>query len=112
MSIFRKMFGREPAAIVRRVLVTRTPAEQAHAELVRDMALAGVTAEHPVWLAVLSLVDEHAQGELEAALKPNLTDEQRQYAAGAAATADYLAQMLRDARCLAAQRMAKQKQAE
>lgn len=104
-SIFQKSSG---ANYVRRYAV-QTDAERTHAELQRDIALAGIHDGHPLWQAVLMLVDEHAESEGKAALAPNLTNEQRQYTAGCAATADYLAQMLRDARALAAQRIAKQK---
>jgi len=89
-----------------------TEAARKHAELQRDMALAAMPADHPLWLAVLSLVDAHAERETEGALSPNLTNEQRQYAAGAAATADYLAQYLRDAKSLADQRMIKRKETD
>jgi len=104
-GIFQKQTG---VSCVRRY-VAQTDLERQHAELQRDLALAGIPETHPVWQAVLELVDEHAQRELDAALMPNLTNEQRQFAAGAAATADYLAQMLRDARALAGQKSRKQK---
>ena len=78
-------------------------------ELQRDIALAGVHDEHPVWLAVLSLVDEHAARETQGALSPKLSNEDRHYAAGAAATAVYLAEYLRDARRLAIQRMERER---
>lgn len=87
-------------------------AEQARAELQRDLALAGVQEDHPLWQAVLGLVDEHAGRETDAALSPKLNNDERQYTAGAAASANYLAQMLRDARQLAEQRMAKQRQSK
>jgi hypothetical protein len=89
--------------------VTQTDAERSHAERERDMALAGTPDNDPTWQAVLALVDEHAESECTGALAPGLTDDQRQFAAGAAATADYLAKMLRDARVLALQRLAKEK---
>jgi hypothetical protein len=105
-----KIFKGKAGAEYQRRLVAVSAAERAHAELQRDIALAGISDEHPVWQAVLSLVDETAQGELEGALAPNLTDAQRQYAAGCAATADYIAQKLRDARALAGQKMGKRKE--
>jgi hypothetical protein len=52
-------------------------AEQAHRELQRDIALASMSPDHPQWQAVLELVDEHATRETDAALAPNLTNEQR-----------------------------------
>lgn len=107
-SIFQKSTG---AHYVRRYAV-QTDAERAHAELQRDIALAAIHEDHPLWQAVLLLVDEHAENEGKAALAANLTNEQRQFTAGCAATADYLSQMLRDARTLAAQRIAKQKSVE
>ena len=106
----RAIFQRRTPSRYARRYVPETEAERAHAELARDMALAGVTESDPVWLALLSLVDEHAERETAAALAPNLTNEQRQYTAGAAATADFVAQMLRDARTMAQQRMAKKKE--
>lgn len=106
----KRLFTRRKAVLPYKTFGRPTEAERAHAELQRDIALAGITPEHPLWQAVLSLVDEHAAGETEAALRPNLTSEQRHYTAGAAATADYLSQMLRDAQRLATQRLAKQKQ--
>lgn len=89
-----------------------SPSEQSQRELRRDIALAGLRDDHPVWVAVLGLVDDHAGRETDAALSPKLNNDERQYTAGAAASANYLAQMLRDARQLAEQRMAKQRQAE
>jgi hypothetical protein len=103
----RGIFQKRPNVQYKRAYVAESDAARSHAELARDMALAGVDEGHPVWNAVLSLVDEHAESEGKAALAPNLTNEQRQYAAGAAATAEYLAQMLRDARLLASARLAK-----
>jgi hypothetical protein len=97
------------AEYVRR-LVPMDAADKRQAELERDLALAGIREDHPVWQAVLLLVDECAQGALEGALAPNLTNEQRQFGAGAAANAEYVATLLRDARLLAAQRAAKVKQ--
>jgi hypothetical protein len=104
-SIFQKSAG---ANYVRRYLV-QTDAERAHAELQRDIALAGIHDGHPLWQAVLLLVDEAAQRSTEAALVSNLTNEQRQFSAGCAAQSEYIGEMLRDAQTLAIQRIAKQK---
>jgi hypothetical protein len=113
MSLIKRIFGgAKTGAEYQRRYVPVSASAKAHEEMQRDLVLAGITDAHPVWQAVLSLVDEHAQRELEGALAPNLTNEQRQYASGAAATADYLAQMLRDARLLAAQKASKHKDAE
>lgn len=101
MSFGFKFFQRARAA--------RTKAEQAHRELQRDIALASMAPDHPQWQAVLDLVDEHSARETDGALAPNLNNDQRQYAAGAAATAVYLAEYLRDAKRLADERMAKRK---
>lgn len=95
-----------------RLFKSSTDAARKHAELQRDIALAGVHEEHPVWQAVLSLVDEHASRETEAALAPKLNNEERQYTAGAAASANYLAQYLRDARVLAKQRLDRERKRE
>lgn len=89
-----------------------TKSERAHHELQRDIALASMPPGHPVLDAILSLVDEHAARETEAALAPNLSNEQRQFTAGAAATSQYLCDYLRDAHRLACERIAKRKQAE
>lgn len=112
MNLLKKLFDRGGGTAYVRRYAVQTEAERAHAELQRDMALANIDEKHPLWQAVISLVDEHADSEQRAALAPNLTNEQRQFTAGCAATADYLAQMLRDARLMAAQRLAKQKRTE
>ena len=104
-NIFQKA---APDNYVRRY-VRQSAAERAQAELQRDIALAGIHDGHPLWAAVLALLDEHAESEGKAALAPNLTSEQRHFTAGAAATAEYLAQLVRDARDLAVKRMAKEK---
>ena len=110
MNLIKRIFGSgAKGAEYQRRLVAVSAAEKAHAELQRDVALAGIADTNPMWQAVLSLVDETAQGEIEGALTPGLTNEQRQYAAGCAATAEYLAQKLRDARTLALHRLAKAK---
>jgi len=105
-----KFWQKQAAATgYRRHYVAEDAQSRARKELVRDMVLAGMQENHPVWQAVLELVDEHAERELAGALAPNLTNEQRQFASGAAATADYLCQYLRDARSLAAAKVKKQK---
>lgn len=91
--------------LFQRLFKNSTAKARENAELQRDIALAGVHEEHPVWLAVLSLADEHAASETAAALSPKLNNEERQYTAGAAATASHFAQMLRDARERAILRM-------
>ena len=85
-----------PAApyYVRPRIVTET--DQNRQNLERLMALAGVGSSNPVWKTVLSYVDEHAANEQEAALRPDLTNDVRQYNAGRAASALDLALALRE----------------
>jgi len=112
MSLLSKLRGMLPGqsgAEYQRRYVAVDARAKAHAELQRDIALAGVSENHPVWQAVLNLVDENAQNELDGSLSPNLTNEQRQFASGAAANADYVCKLLRDARLLASQKVKSKK---
>jgi len=70
--------------------------EQKRANLDRLMVLSGVTDSNPLWLTILSYADEHVQNCLETALAPNLSDGQRQFEVGRAASAQDFAQALRD----------------
>ncbi len=98
----------------RQQLYARTPRiltekDRARADLDRLMVLAGLAAENPLWNVVLSYADEHARNELEVALRPGLSDADRQYNAGRAASADDFATALRDLRLAAEKRAAKLK---
>lgn len=92
----------------------RTPAivselEMKRSNLERLLVLAGMAEDHPLWRVVLSYADEHERNEKEAALRPDLTNEQRQYNAGRAASAYDFATGLRDLRVRAEEEAAKLK---
>ena len=70
--------------------------EKERKDLERLMVLAGLDEKNPLWQVVLSYADEHELNEREVALRPDLTDGQRQYNAGRAASAYDFAQGLRD----------------
>lgn len=78
-----------------------TEAERDRQNLERLLALAGMGDANPVWKTLLSYADEHARNEQEAALAANLTNEQRHYNAGRAASALDFALALRDLRAQA-----------
>lgn len=86
-----------------------TDAEQGRANLERLLALADVGDANPVWKTLLSYADEHAANEQEAALRPDLSNEVRQYNAGRAASALDFATALRDLRAEAKRQAEKQK---
>lgn len=65
--------------------------------LKRLMLLAGM-GDNPLWEAVLSYADEHARNEEQTALGPNLSDADRHYNAGRAASALDFSIALRDLR--------------
>ena len=90
-----KVYSRTPEAV--------TEAQQKRANLDRLMVLAGVSDTDPVWNAILSYADEHARNELQVALQHNLSDGQRQFEAGRAASASDWASALRDLKVLAEQ---------
>jgi len=75
-----------------------TEVEQQRANLERLLALAGVGDSNPVWKTLLSYADEHAANEQDMALRPDLTDAQRHYNAGRAASALDFAVAIRDLR--------------
>jgi len=75
-----------------------TEVEQQRQNLERLLALAGIGDSNPVWKTLLSYADEHAANEQESALAANLTDAQRHYNAGRAASALDFALALRDLR--------------
>jgi len=78
--------------------VVGAPEERKRQDLQRLMVLAGLRADDPLWTTVLSYADEHVSNELEASLMPDLTDAQRQFRAGRAASALDFATALRDLR--------------
>jgi hypothetical protein len=86
----------QPAAFHRRTPAALTEAERKHRVLAQRLALAGVPDSHPVWRTVLELVDEHERNMMARALEEKLTSEERHYNAGLAASAEYLANALRD----------------
>jgi len=71
-------------------------AERGRADVERLLALGGVPASHPIWRTVLSYADEHAANEQEGALRPDLSNDVRQYNAGRAAAALDFALALRE----------------
>lgn len=90
----------------RRSLYQRTPVvvdelARKRKDLERLLVLAGRPEGDALWQTVLSYADEHARNELLTALGPNLSNEQRQYAAGRAAGAEDWASALRDLRIAA-----------
>jgi hypothetical protein len=92
-----------------RIPPPRTDQERAHRLQQQTIALASAPDTHPLWVTVLQIVDEHEQNMKDRMLEENLTNEQRQYGAGLAAGAQYLANALRDAKLRAAQVASRQK---
>lgn len=79
-----------------RTPATLTDTEAKHRVLTQRLALSGVPDSHPVWRTVLELVDEHERNMMARALEEKLSSEERHYNAGLAASAEYLANALRD----------------
>jgi hypothetical protein len=82
-------------------IYSRTPRpvskqDRSRSNLERLLVLAGMGKQNPLWNVVLSYTDEHARNEFEFAMRPGLTDAERQYNAGRAASADDFAMALRD----------------
>jgi hypothetical protein len=73
-----------------------TGKQQRIADDQRLKILAGYADTDPLWQTILSYVDEHHKNEIENSLSPKLSDSERQYAAGRAASAYDLAMALRD----------------
>jgi hypothetical protein len=73
-----------------------TDAERNRQDLERMMALAGIPLDQGVLKIFVSYADEHAANEQESALRPDLTDSQRQYNAGRAASALDFATAIRE----------------
>lgn len=93
----REKYERE----ARERLYARTPAivneaARKRSDLERLLVLAGRSEEDPLWKTVLSYADEHERNELDFALKPGMTDADRQFAAGRASGARDFAMALRD----------------
>ena len=78
-----------------------TPAELKTRTLQQRIALAGTPDSHPLWQTVLQIVDEHERNMLSRVLEERLTSEERHYMAGLAASAEYLANALRDLKAAA-----------
>lgn len=106
----RKLFRRKAA----RSGVTRPPtAAEAKARELRQLhTLASMDAEHPVWVTILEIVDDHEGNMVDRVMAENLTDEQRHYAAGLAADARYLGNALRDLKLRADVELGKKQRAE
>jgi len=84
-----------------RQLYVRTPvmvteAQQKHANIERLLVLAGRSDQDPLWRTVLSYADEHERNERQNGLRPGLSDGERHYEAGRAASASDFATALRD----------------
>ena len=91
---------------------TRPPAsdqEAKHRALRQRHALASVSLDHPLWVTVLEIVDEHERNMMQRAIEEKLSDGDRHYNAGLAASAEYLANALRDLKAQA-DREARQRQ--
>nr|WP_294577564.1 hypothetical protein [uncultured Rhodopila sp.] len=73
-----------------------TEAQQKHENLERLLVLAGRSDQDPLWRTVLSYADEHERNERQAGLRPGLSDGERHYEAGRAASASDFASALRD----------------
>lgn len=99
-NFLRRTPAPRPAAYLRMPAIV-TEAQQKRANLERLMALAGMSDEQPLWKVMLSYADEHAHNELMIALQPGLSDAERQYNAGRAASAEDFALGLRDLRVVA-----------
>lgn len=94
----------------RRFARVSTAAEAKARELRQLHTLASMDAEHPVWVTILEIVDDHEGNMVDRVIEENLSDEQRHYRAGLAADARYLGNALRDLKLRAdAELRAKQK---
>jgi hypothetical protein len=86
----KDLYARSPAIV--------TEVQRRRANLERLLVLAGLADDNPLWKVVLSYADEHARNELQVALGPGMSDADRQYNAGRAASAEDFATALRDLR--------------
>ena len=80
---------------------SRTPAPtddfgRKHRQLQQRIALASIPDDHALWQTVLEIVDEHERNMMARVLEERLSGEERHYNAGLAASAEYLANALRD----------------
>jgi hypothetical protein len=83
-------------AVYQRTPAMVSKADQDLFDKERLMVLAGFADDHSLWTTVLSYLDEHERIEIDHALKANLSDADRHYNAGRAASASDLANLLRD----------------
>lgn len=90
-----------PRIFPRRTAAALTPQEIKHRQLRQRLALAGVADAHPLWVTVLEIVDEHGRNMQARAIEEKLSNEERHYNAGLAASAEYLANALRDLKATA-----------
>ena len=72
-----------------------TEAEQKRMDLEATLALAGA-GDNPVFKAVLNFADAHARNEHEAALRPDLVNDVRQFNCGRSSSAYDFAHALRE----------------
>lgn len=102
MNLFKRVFLKRTKPAVDREEARRR-------ELQRQIALASVPEDHPLWQAVLEIVDEHERNMVQRVLLEGITSEERHYTAGLAASAEYLANALRDLKAQAVKDQARQK---
>lgn len=96
-------------AIYQRTPLAVSEEGKRHQDMERLLVLAGLSKDDPLWKTVLSYADEHERNEAQTALAPGLSDGERQYNAGRAASASDFASALRDLRVKAVIESAKQK---
>lgn len=85
-----KVYARTPAIV--------SEVGQKRVNVERLLVLAGLAEDDPLWMTVLGYADEHARNELQMALRPGLSDGDRQFNAGRASGAEDFASALRDLR--------------
>jgi hypothetical protein len=103
LAATRKTAARATAQAQDQRLYERTPAivtqaQQDRANVQRLLVLAGLSEQDPLWNTILSYADEHERNEADMAMRPDLTDAQRQYNSGRAASARDWATAIRDLR--------------
>lgn len=111
MNWFKRIFRRNP---IRQTPSARPASDAAaKARALRQLhALASIEPEHPLWITVLEIVDDHEANMVDRAIAENLTADQRHYAAGLAADARYLGNALRDLKTRADAELRKNQKAE
>lgn len=97
--------------IYKRIPRFADPARQDELDRRRSMILATLSDEDPTLYVLLSLIDEHESNEMDMGLKMGLSDGDRQYHAGRAASARDLAMAIRDVRLHGQQLLAQKKAA-